>query len=182
MPLPRFESRSAYDAWMQQQPGRGWERHGSQVVSIAPDQGMHEPIKACVRRTLQAALRRANAPFAVLESGVRVGVEADTDYEPDAVVAFAGLAATEPMIIVEVSSPSISPRDLNIRLADYFLLPSIRHCVVVMSDERRVLHHRLGTSGELLTSDHHDGAIVLDPPGVTVALVDLYPNGFLKPV
>ena len=176
--LPRFQSRGAYTAWTEQQSGRGWERHGNQVVVIPPDQASHERIKACVRQALNRAVRTAAASCKVLADGAMLGVEEDTDYKPDAIVALGDQAALEPVIIVEVSSPLISRRDLNIRLADYFLLPSVRHCVVVRSEERQVLHHRLGKQGELVTNTYQGGSIRLDPAGIALAVADLYPDDF----
>ncbi|WP_428390875.1 Uma2 family endonuclease [Lichenicoccus sp.] len=177
--LPRFESRNAYQVWAERQSGRGWERHGNQVVVIAPDQTRHERIKACVRQALDAAIRTVGSSCKVLGGGTMVGVEEDTDYEPDAIVAFGDRGAFEPVIIVEVSSPSISSRDLNIRLADYFLLPSVRHCLVVGSEGRQVLHHRLGNQGELVTTTtYQGGSIRLEPEGIALAVSDLYPDDF----
>ena len=75
----------------------------------------------------------------------------------------------DPVVVVEVLSPSTRGRDAGAKLEDYFRLPSVRHYLIVKTDSRSVIHHRRGASeGELLTRVTAVGELVLDPPGLSL--------------
>jgi Uma2 family endonuclease len=108
-----------------------------------------------------------------------VEVDAQTDYEPDALVncgpplPLDAVAATNPVVVVEVLSPSTQSIDAGDKLADYFRLPSVRHYLLVRTRRREVVHHeRLGDRIE--TRIVNTGTIALDPPGLVVAMDDFY--------
>jgi Uma2 family endonuclease len=108
-----------------------------------------------------------------------VEIDADTDYEPDALVNCGApldpdsLAATNPVVVVEVLSPSTQAVDAGDKLADYFRVPSIRHVLLVRTRRREVVHHaRLGDRIEMRTLA--EGALTLDPPGLTVQVAEFY--------
>jgi Uma2 family endonuclease len=80
----------------------------------------------------------------------------------------------EPVIVVEVLSPSTATRDTGAKLADYFRLPSLHHYLIVRTDRPTVTHHRRG-DGELIeTRIVTSGTVLLDPPGITVDLAQIY--------
>ncbi len=58
---------------------------------------------------------------------------------------------------------------------DYFRLPSVRHYLILKTENRTVVHHELGDDGIILTRIVREGAISLDPPGIT--LTDCFPPG-----
>ena len=98
-----------------------------------------------------------------------VEVDEDTDYEPDALVNCGkaldpdAIAATNPVIVVEVLSPATAVVDAGGKLAGYFRVPSIRHYLIVHPRRREVIHHeRKGDRIEtrIVTS----GQITMDPP------------------
>jgi Uma2 family endonuclease len=107
-------------------------------------------------------------------------VDADTDYEPDAVVNCGppapgdALAATNPVVVVEVLSPSTESIDLADKLADYFKVPTIQHYLIVRARRREVIHHSRSGSA-IISRVINIGGIVLDPPGITIDLADIYP-------
>jgi Uma2 family endonuclease len=79
-----------------------------------------------------------------------------------------------PVMVVEVLSPSTATRDTGAKLADYFRLPSLRHYLIVRTDRPTVIHHRHG-DGELIeTRIVTSGALLLDPPGITLELERIY--------
>ena len=81
--------------------------------------------------------------------------------------------APNPVVIIEVTSPSTSRIDLTRKLRDYLSLPTVQHYLVVRARERVVLHHsRAGDAWDVREVTGRD--IVLDPPGVTIAFDALF--------
>jgi Uma2 family endonuclease len=77
------------------------------------------------------------------------------------------------VIVVEVVSPSSERDDTEAKLVDYFEVASIRHYLIVFSEKRVVVHHHRRNEGEIATRIAHDGDIVLNPPGLMVAVAAL---------
>ena len=119
-------------------------------------------------------------PARRLPDGITVEVDADTDYEPDAIVNCGppapgdAVAATNPVVVVEVLSPSTEAIDLADKLADYFRLASIQHYLIVRARRREVILHSRSGAG-IVSRVINLGSIVLDPPGISIDLADLYP-------
>jgi Uma2 family endonuclease len=82
---------------------------------------------------------------------------------------------SDPMIVVEVLSPSTRARDSGAKLEDYFRLPSVRHYLIIKTHSRSVIHHRQGDDGGIVTRILRDGSLLLDPPGITVAVESFFP-------
>ncbi|HJY17125.1 MAG TPA: Uma2 family endonuclease, partial [Xanthobacteraceae bacterium] len=80
-----------------------------------------------------------------------------------------------PVIVVEVLSPSTRHIDAQIKLAGYFRLSSVMHYLVIDPDKPLVLHHARNADGTILTRIVSDGMIGLDPPGIEIAVGDIYP-------
>ena len=58
---------------------------------------------------------------------------------------------------------------------EYFRLPSLRHYLILWPDQPRVVHHRRTDAvSEIETRVLTTGPLALDPPGVAIALEDLY--------
>ena len=77
------------------------------------------------------------------------------------------------MVLVEVVSPSSRARDSGSKLEDYFRMPSVRHYLIVKTEnrsvihhERDVIHHHRDVAGAITTRIVRDGSIRLDPPGI----------------
>ncbi len=60
------------------------------------------------------------------------------------------------------------------KLAGYFQLPSVAHYLVVDLVQRLILHHARAAGDTILTRIVREGAIALDPPGLELALADVY--------
>jgi hypothetical protein len=78
----------------------------------------------------------------------------------------------EPVVVAEVI-PSSRQVDLGIKPAGYFLLPRLAHYLIVDPTRSLILHHSR-TGDAILTRVVTEGAIVLDPPGLRLALADVY--------
>jgi Uma2 family endonuclease len=115
----------------------------------------------------------------MLPDGMTVRVDARTTYEPDALV-YCGeevepssVEIPNPMIIVEVLSRSARHVDTAIKLPAYFLVPSVMHYLVVDPSEPLIVHYQRGT-GDIQTRVVREGNITLDPPGLVIAVADVY--------
>ena len=105
------------------------------------------------------ALPIYSEPAAVVNCGPRL--------PPDAT------AATNPVVVVEVLSPSTQSIDTSDKLADYFRLPSVAHYLIVRSRRREVVHHRRDGDA-IATRVVHVGRIALDPPGIAIDVAAFY--------
>jgi Uma2 family endonuclease len=116
-----------------------------------------------------------------LVDGAGVRIDDHTLYIPDVVVycgeQLAGdqLLVPMPIIVAEILSPSTGDVDTGGKLEGYFRLASVRHYLIVKSDRRSIIHHQRGDDGAVTTRIITQGAVVLDPPGLTLELGRLYP-------
>ena len=176
----RFDDRAAYRAWAEAQPRGRWERHDGVVITMAAERVRHTKIKYNVWDALKRALAEAGSTCEAIGDGITVEVGDHTDYEPDVLVNCGepidemGVIAPNPVVIVEVLSPSTAQKDLTFKLEDYFLLPSVRHYLVVSTEAARVVQHSRHGDGQLLTRIPSKNRITLDPPGITVSVADFY--------
>ncbi len=81
---------------------------------------------------------------------------------------------SNPVIVVEVLSPSTKRLDKHAKLRGYFPVPSIQHYVAIGIAERVVFHHRRAEGGLMLTAILRDGDLALDPPGLTISASDMF--------
>jgi Uma2 family endonuclease len=172
-------SREDFRRWSQGQKRR-YERIAGEPVAMSPERIEHARIKSRVWAALDRAIREAKLPCEALPDGITIEVDADTDYEPDAIVncgppaAGDAVAATNPVVVVEVLSPSTEHIDLADKLADYFRVSTIQHYLIVRARRREVIHHR--RSGlDIVSRVINIGGIALDPPGISIDLAEIYP-------
>jgi Uma2 family endonuclease len=172
-------SREEYRAWSERQPTGRFERMNGVVVAMAPERIAHNRRKGRAYGALRNAVRAAGLPCEVYVDGVTIEV-GDSDYEPDAVVHCGArlpddaIAVPDPIIIVEVLSPSTSAIDRAWKLQEYFRLPSLCHYLIVWADRQQVAHHRRTVVGAIETRTVTVGELRLDPPGVTITVEDIY--------
>ena len=146
---------------------------------MAPERIAHARAKGAAWLALREALAASGAGCEALPDGVTVEIGDATCYEPDVVVACGeipgdAVAAPQPVIVVEVTSPSNSRVDLVTKFADYFRLPSLRHYVIIHLALRRVIHHRRTEDGRIESAILTGGALALDPPGISVQVEGLF--------
>ena len=142
MGVPAFEGDRHYTREeflrLVRSPARGrYERMDGQIISMAPERIGHVRLKSAVWLALRRAVADARVPCEALPDGATVAA-GNSDYEPDATVncgdpmAREAIYAPTPVIVVEVLSPSTASTDTGAKLADYFLVPSIAHYLIVM--------------------------------------------------
>ncbi len=175
-------TREAYRSWVLAQPSGRFERVEGRVVRMSAERASHADRKALAWLALRQAILAAGLSCHVYPDGMTVET-GESDYEPDAVVRCGGplpddaIAVPDPVIIVEVLSPSTRHVDLTRKMAGYFLLPSLRHYLIFWADEPRVVHHRRPEGGaDIQTRIVTAGTLVLDPPGMTMTLEEVYPG------
>jgi Uma2 family endonuclease len=168
-----------YLAWTEGQEGR-FELYAGTVYAMSPERAGHAKIKLAVQMALVVGIRHRRLPCHVLPDGMTVRINELTAHEPDALVycglelPASALEVPNPIIVVEVLSPPTRRIDASLKLAGYFRLPSVTHYVIVDPDQPLIIHHTRADDGKILTSIVHDGTITLDPPGLEVALGDIY--------
>ncbi len=172
-------TRQEYRTWLERQPIGRYERIGGVVVAMAPERIRHTRVKARVWQALDRAIASAGVACEALADGATVEV-GDSDYEPDAIVQCGpldpdGVTADQPVVIVEVLSPSTRALDRALKFTEYFRLPSVRHYLIVWADSEQVVHHRRSADDTIETRILTSGAIHLDPPGITLDIAEIYP-------
>jgi Uma2 family endonuclease len=166
-------------AWAEPQAGR-YELVNGIVHAMTPERAIHAEIKGAIYMALVAGVRSRGLPCHALPDGMTVRIDDMTAHEPDALV-YCGpklppgaLEVTNPIIVVEVLSPSSRQVDAALKLANYFQLTSIAHYLIVDPDAPLIIHHARRTDGTILTRIVRNGAIMLDPPGLELNLSDIY--------
>src|SRR3990172_9408692 len=102
-----------------------------------------------------------------MPDGMTVRITDWTAFEPDALVYPAprlaphDLEVRNPMIVVEVLSPTRGARDTGAKLAGYFSLPSLAHYLVVDADTSTVTHHARNRDGTISAEVLKDGTLTL---------------------
>lgn len=176
--MPPRLTRQEFQDWAMTQPRR-YERVAGEPVAMSPERVEHVRIKNRVWAALDRAIQRAGLDCEALGDGVTIEVDDDTDHEPDAVVNYGpklppdATAASNPVIVVEVLSPSTQSIDSSDKLADYFRVPSIQHYLIVRAKRREIIHHSR-TGLEIVARMINIGKIVLNPPGIEIDLADVY--------
>lgn len=170
----------AFIAWAMDQPRGRFELVRGQVVAMAPERAGHARAKGSMYRALGDAISRAGLACEAFTDGMTVRIDDFTAYEPDALVRCGprtpdeSVEVPDPVIVVEVVSRSSRSTDSGVKLGDYFTLPSVRHYLVLDADKCTVTHHRRGEAGDIATRILRSGSLVLDPPGLTVDIADLF--------
>jgi Uma2 family endonuclease len=169
--------------WHQEQPDDAqYELVDGRPVMMAPERLVHAEAKGRAYRALGDASRHLGCRAYV--DGPQVAFAAENTFQPDALLRcgppLSGdtLLVPDPLVVVEVVSPSSAKIDRVKKLEGYFAVASVRHYLVVMTDTRRVIHFRRdGAEGPIATVLLGEGETLrLDPPGIALAVADLLPE------
>ena len=170
-----------YLAWADTQTERQRsELINGQIVVMAPERLKHSEAKLAAVIALKAAITRSGLPCHALPDGPTVPIDDHTAYEPDALVYCgekppgASMIVPNPLIVVEVLSPTTSHTDTSAKLIGYFKLPSVSHYLIIDPDARKVTHHERLADGTISPRTLTSGTIRLDPPGISLEAADLF--------
>jgi Uma2 family endonuclease len=165
--------------WAETQIGR-YELVDGAVRAMTPEGAVHAEINGAVYIALVTGIRSRGLACHALPGGMTVRVDDGTAHEPDALV-YCGpklppsaLEVPNPIIVVEVLSPSSRQDDTSRKLAAYFRLPSLAHYLVVDPDQPLVIHHQRGRDGTIEVRRFRNGVVQLNPPGLELDLTEVY--------
>src|SRR5215471_6377304 len=167
-------------AWAETQENGRYELVRGEIVAMAPERWGHVHAKRLAANALEAAIRRAGVACQALVGGLAVAVDDHTSYIPDALVNYGepgtpdSMIAPRPVIVAEVLSPSTRNLDKTVKPADYFRVPDLAHYLIIDLGRQHVLHYRRQSDGVITVAIAKDGELVLDPPGITVTVTDLF--------
>jgi Uma2 family endonuclease len=167
-------------AWALEQPTGRYELDNGTIVAMAPECANHGTAKLNAVIALRNAIGAKDLPCRAFANGMSVRVDDRTVYEPDALVRCGpplpgdAIEVADPMIVVEVVSPSRRGIDCGVKLVGYFALPDLRHYLILDTDMRVVIHHRRDAGGRIVVRILDDGSLRLEPPGLTVEIRDLF--------
>jgi Uma2 family endonuclease len=181
VPVPKVKMTvPEFLAWAESQPSGRYELVNGEIVAMSPERAQHNLVKLDVALALREAVKAANLPCIVFTDGMTVVVDEHTSREPDAAIQCGievDLDSTilrEPLIVVEVVSPSSERDDSGTKLVEYFSISSIQHYLVIHTGRRAVVHHQRSEQGMFKTTIAHPGEeITLNPPGMSVSVTAL---------
>jgi Uma2 family endonuclease len=151
------------------------------IVAMAPPAIPHQIIAGNLTFELGAALR-ANRPHCTVRSQAGIapqGLLGRNHFETDITVTCEaggsrGIAA-EPVLIVEIQSPSTERDDHFVKLPHCQSLPSLQEILYVESERvAATLYRRSGEGWETIELDGGDARLQLETVGLDIALSALY--------
>jgi Uma2 family endonuclease len=166
-------------AWAEEQEGR-WELHNGVPNRMPPERTGHVKAKYRIHKALERAIERANVPCHVLGDGVGVRISQYVLHEPDALI-YCGpelpddvLEVPNPVVVVEVASPSTRKFDDTVKRDGYFSLPSVHHYLIVDPNGPPVIHYCRQADGRITRSVVDAGSLTLSPLGIEVGVAGLF--------
>ncbi len=156
---------------------RRYELVVGEIRAMAPPTRAHGTMVGNIVRQIGNALR---PPCVVIgEAGIVLPDRADAYYQADLAVTCTPAqpgerAVADPVLIVEVLSPSTADRDRGVKLVDYRQIPSVHEILLVSSEERRAeLWRRM--DGQWLVQDLiGEATIRLESCGLDLAMAAIY--------
>jgi Uma2 family endonuclease len=168
-----------FAVWAEARPEKRWELFDG-VPELQQSQNYgHSRHLYRLARLIDEAIQTSGLPLSFGIEGIVVKAGPRTAFEPDIVV-FAGTMADrdiivpDPIIVVEVLSPSTQKKDFTVKLRGYFDVPTIRHYLIVDWEEREIVHHSRSGEGLAKPAIIREGVIELDPPGLRLAYADIF--------
>ncbi len=181
--LPKRMTVDEFLAWAVRQEKGRYELFKGQVVMQQPQTWRHAELRVQIYNLLVAAIERSCVPYFAGPDGMTVRIGEDEAFEPDALVAplprpeGLDLEIPNPVLVVEVLSPSSVKRDLTDKVAGYSRVPSIEHYLVLDPEEHEVIWYRRAASGGLQPPiTVGEGTLDLDPPGIALAVAEIFPS------
>jgi Uma2 family endonuclease len=166
-------------AWAEGREGR-WELLNGVPYAMAAERMRHGKIKYAVQTALVQAIRRAGVACHMQPDGATVRISKYVAHEPDALVycgpelADDALEVPNPVILVEVASPSTRSFDDTLKRDGYFSLASVHHYLLVDPEGPPVIHYSRQADGTILRSVAAAGALTLPPPGIEVGVAEMF--------
>jgi Uma2 family endonuclease len=178
--LPTRLTVDEFLAWAVRQKEGKYELVDGVVIMQQAQRWGHSKVKAAVYLALQQAIAAAGIPYYVGPDGPTVRIGKHKAFVPDALVAplpepaLDSLEITNPIIVVEVLSPSTVRMDTTTKLDGYFRVASVKHYLIVDPETRTITHHKRGRAAAVKTRIVRKGVLALNPPGIEIRPSDLF--------
>jgi Uma2 family endonuclease len=168
-----------FAVWAEARPERHWELFEGVPQVQQPQNWGHARHILRVIRALEKAIALSGQRLFIGSQGLIVKAGPRAAFEPDVVV-FAGpmgdhdIIVPNPVIAVEVLSPSTARKDLTVKLAGYFNAPSIEHYLIVDWEDAELIHYRREGIGISKPAILREGVLELEPPGLKLQIADVF--------
>jgi Uma2 family endonuclease len=168
--------------WAEAQPKEAgkFELLDGVVIVQRSQRWAHSRIKHRIAVLLGEAIAIAGVPCFAAAEGPTVRIRERKAFEPDALVAplpepaLDSLEIPNPIVVVEVLSPSTARIDTTVKLQGYFEVASVRHYLIVDPEGSVIVHHRRADGDAVETTVVTGGELTLEPPGLTLSLAMLF--------
>lgn len=177
--LPRKKWTAAeFLDWSVRQSGR-YELEAGRIIEMAAEQAKHALTKHAATKALENGIARAGLNCTAFPDGMTVVVDNEHVRLPDAAVQCGSIdpesvVLESPVVLVEVVSPSSINRDENHKLVEYFQIRSVEHYLLIVPDQRLVVHFKRAEDGQKVeTRFVREGTVDLSPPGFSVGVEEL---------
>lgn len=174
LPKTRMTVPEFFDWWDNRRDDDRYELVDGEVIAMGRDRVRHNRTKTRAFSAISNAIAKAGAPCEAFIDGVGVSRNSRNFRLPDVVVNCGDVApdasiVPNPLIVVEIVSPTSEDHDVHIKLAEYFQIPSIVHYLIIYPERRLVVHHRrVGETDRVEATFVSRGEVELAPPGLTV--------------
>jgi Uma2 family endonuclease len=166
--------------WAERQPRGRFELLHGQPVEMAAERARHGRVKLTVVNALRSAITTAGLPCEAFPDGMAVPILGRATREPDALVTCGprldadAVLVRNPVIVVEVLSPSTAGTDAWDKVDDYLAVPSIHHYLIIDPVEHKAVHHlRKGLHWDVRDVSA-DAILELHPPGLSLNVAELF--------
>jgi Uma2 family endonuclease len=154
---------------------RRYELVNGEIVAMAPPSDAHGTVTA---NLILAVGRRIKPPCRVVtEAGVQPSDRDNAYYQADVVVTCTAAKGTrpvpDPVVIIEVLSPSTAGHDRGVKVPDYQELASVQDILLVSSTDRRIQHWRRAGE-EWVVKMVHGEPVTLGSIGVSLTIDEIY--------
>ena len=161
-------------------PDEGTSTSTGRIFAMAGTSKEHSRIAINLGSILRAGLR--GTPCEAFESNMRVRVDETGLYTyPDLSVACEARFDEEgldtllnPLIVVEILSPSTERYDTGPKFAHYERLPSIREVWFVSQEQRWIERNRRVGPGQWLREWSTEGEMRIEEPSLTISINEVY--------
>ena len=159
---------------------RRYELWGGVVTAMAPPMPRHGLLAAALSGEIRSALRARQPCRVFSEAGVALPDRNDTFYVADLAVICEPLRAEDrlihnPVLIVEVLSPSTAATDRQIKVPDYRRIPSLMEILLIDSESAFAeVHRREGDRWFSEMMRGIDAALALNSVPLSILLSELY--------
>jgi Uma2 family endonuclease len=168
--------------WVEQHGTEGvcYDLIRGEIVAQAASRAAHGRVKAATWLAVSAAIRKSGVRCEAFVETLAVEIAEGMTFEPDVLVECGpplppdARLSLNPIIVVEVLSPSTERRDETVKYVGYLKQRGLTHYLIIDPDNRIAIHHRRVSDGEIATRIVGSGDLTFDPPGFTVAVADLF--------